>query len=79
MLKTKPPMYGADKEADKILARLPRASVREVNRVTHGPNAWAYLDAAGRLCVLIEGDGLLTISERNLAYVNGDEDPFMLD
>ena len=64
---TKPyTMLGADKEADAVLDRL--------TTVRKGPlNARVHIDVAGRLCILIDGGGLLSINERDLTKVHGDE------
>lgn len=58
--------FGADKEADRVLAKLPRAFPEK-------PNFFGYLDAAGRLMLWRDGGGLLIINEKDLVKVYGDE------
>jgi hypothetical protein len=62
------PKIGADREADEILAKLPRGE--ENPKIA--PNAVVYVDATGRLNILLVGGGWLGINENNLGYVNGD-------
>jgi hypothetical protein len=68
--------FGADPEADAILAGLPRHFDQESGYPKTEPNAWVYIDASGRLCILPTDGGWLGIDEKNLGYVHGDCTPF---
>lgn len=63
--------YGADSEADAIFDKLPRVGPGDL--AYRGRSAFIAIDAAGRLIIALEGGGLLSINERDLAYVHGDE------
>lgn len=63
---TKPKMIGGDREADRILSRLPR-------KRTASPNAFVLIDDSGRLKIVLDGGGILTVIEHNLDRVRGDE------
>lgn len=81
-MKSKKTEFGADKEADEILSKLPRSGsdgfeAGKYPRAT--TNAWIYIDAAGRLNILPVSGGWLGINERDLAYLHGDFDPFGVD
>lgn len=60
--------FGADKEADKIFEYLPRR-LKNIAK----PNAFIFIDSAGRLCIAIDGGGFLSINEQDLVKVHGDE------
>lgn len=70
MPKNKKTEYGADAEADVVLARLPRKD--PMVAPFPEPNAWVYIDASGRLCIQPVGGGWLGLEEKNLAYLHGD-------
>lgn len=57
---------GADEEAEGILNKLPR-------KRSTTPNGFIYIDAGGRLIILLDGGGILTINERDLIKVHGDQ------
>lgn len=63
--------FGADKEADKVLNRLPRLDPKFLASL--GWLAFLAIDVSGRLCIAIDGGGLLSINERDLCYIHGDE------
>lgn len=58
--------FGADEEAERVLNKLPRKRHYE-------PNAFVHIDASGRLVIILDGGGALTINERHLAVIHGDE------
>lgn len=60
------PAIGADEEAEAVLDNLPR-------KRPSSPNAFVSIDAAGRLVILLAGGGALSLNERDLNKVHGDE------
>lgn len=58
--------FGADREADRVLGKLPR-------KFPEQPNFFGYIDAAGRLMLWRVDGGLLIINEKDLIKVHGDE------
>lgn len=70
LMKTKTE-FGADREADKVLDRLPRVGLK--NLVRDGMVAFLSIDDSGRLLIALNEGGLLTINEKDLKYVHGDD------
>lgn len=58
--------FAADREGDRLLARLPR-------EMPYKPNAFVILDASGAMKIYLDGGGVLSIREKDLAYFHGDE------
>ena len=60
-----------DKDAERILDNLPRATANPYSMPRLAPNAVVYIDAAGRLNILGEF-GLLTIDEDDLNVLDSE-------
>ena len=61
-----------DKNAERILENLPRATPRPYRLPRFGPNAFVSVDATGRLCILGEF-GLLTIDQEDLNVLDSED------
>lgn len=61
-----------DKNAERILYGLPRATVSLYDTPRFAPNAQVFIDSIGRLNILGEF-GLLTIDEEDLNVLDSDD------
>jgi len=60
-----------DKNAERILEALPRATPNPYDMPRIAPNAIVFIDAAGRLNILMK-QGLLTIDEDDLNVIDSE-------
>lgn len=62
-------------ELDEVLERIPQCEDLRDGMGT-GADAKIYIDAAGRVCILIDNIGFLALSDHNTGYLVADVDPF---
>lgn len=63
-----------DKEAENILEYLPRMTPNRYPKSE--PNAWIFIDASGKLCILPRDGGYLTIDDEDLNVLDANLAPW---